>query len=275
MARRDSTPGGAGGALERVAAHVIDAAWQPTRQVRTIHDVNLERLRYVGWKVVCPICRGRYRSFAPDLWDGTRWHGELVRCPRCSSRPRHRWLWLYLHREPALLAGKAVLHVAPEAMIAPYIEATARDYVSTDVEPGRAAVQADLTALPFADAQFDTVVCSHVLEHVPDDHAALGEIQRVLRPGGVALIQTPVNYDQPATYEDRYEADEAERLRRFSQSDHVRVFGPDVRDRLASVGFDVAIEDAAELGADSVKKYGLQPNATSLRNDIYRCERRA
>lgn len=203
--------------------------------------MSFEWLRYIGWKVTCPICRGHYRSFAPDLWNGTRWYGEPLRCPRCDSRPRHRWLWLYLHREPALLDGKAVLHVAPEPMVAPYIEAAASGYVSTDIEPGRATVEADLTALPFADAHFDTVVCSHVLEHVPDDRAAVREIYRVLRPGGVALIQTPVNYDQPTTYEDPDEADEAERLRRFSQIDHVRVFGSDLRNRLATVGFDVVI----------------------------------
>lgn len=242
-------------------------------EVRTIPSVSPEWLRYVGRKVTCPICRWHFRSFAPDLWDGTRWHGEPVRCPRCGSRPRHRWLWLYLHAQPDLLNGKAVLHVAPEPMIAPYIEGIASEYVSTDIELGRARVRADLTALPFADAYFDTVICSHVLEHVPDDHAALGELHRVLRPGGVALIQTPVNYDQPATYEDPDEADEGERLRRFSQVDHVRVFGADLHDRLTSAGFSAAVEDASSLGADAVKRYGLEPNAAPLRNDIYRCVR--
>lgn len=159
-------------------------------------------------------------------------------------------------------------------MVAPYIEAAAAEYVSTDIEPGRAQVQADLTALPFADARFDTVICSHVLEHVPNDRAAIEELGRVLRPGGVALVQTPVNYDQPATYEDPDEADEDERLRRFSQSDHVRVFGPDLYDRLVASGFDVKIEDASGLGTGAVTRYGLQANAAPLRNDIYRCTRR-
>jgi hypothetical protein len=98
-------------------------------------------------------------------------------------------------------------------------------------------------------------------------------MRRVLRPGGVALIQTPVNYDQAATYEDPGVSDPDERLRRFSQSDHVRVFGPDLRDRLESAGFEVTVEDAADLGAKAVTKYGLQPNTSPLRNDLYRCER--
>jgi SAM-dependent methyltransferase len=235
--------------------------------------VQVEWVRYVGWKLKCPICGWRFRSFAPDLWDGATWHGTAVRCPRCDSRPRHRWLALYLDRNQSVLRQKSVLHIAPEPMLAPYVERKAGDYVSADLAPERATVEADLTALPFDAERFDLVICSHVLEHVPDDHAAISEMHRVLRPGGLALVQTPVNYDQAGTYEDPAEADEAERLRRFSQVDHVRVFGPDLRERLAVVGFRVTIEDADELGTAAVSRYGLQANAAPLRNDIYRCER--
>lgn len=44
--------------------------------------------------------------------------------------------------------------------------------------------QADICALPFADGQFDVVVCNHGLQFVPDKPAALNEIMRVLSPGG-------------------------------------------------------------------------------------------
>ena len=47
---------------------------------------------------------------------------------------------------------------------------------------------ADATALPFGDARFDVVVCTQVLEYVPEVERALAEIRRVLRPGGRTLI---------------------------------------------------------------------------------------
>jgi len=54
-----------------------------------------------------------------------------------------------------------------------------------------AAVQGDGLALPFADATFDRVICSEVLEHIPDDLAAMKELTRVLRPGGTMAITVP------------------------------------------------------------------------------------
>ncbi len=50
--------------------------------------------------------------------------------------------------------------------------------------PRLAVVRADATRLPFADATFDRVYCSWLLEHVPSPPAVLREVRRVLRPGG-------------------------------------------------------------------------------------------
>jgi SAM-dependent methyltransferase len=53
------------------------------------------------------------------------------------------------------------------------------------------AVQGDATRLSFADATFDRIIASEVLEHIADDTAAVGELSRVLRPEGVLAVTVP------------------------------------------------------------------------------------
>ncbi len=53
------------------------------------------------------------------------------------------------------------------------------------------AVQGDALHLPFADGAFDRVIASEVLEHIPDDVAAMAELARVLRPGGTMAVTVP------------------------------------------------------------------------------------
>lgn len=50
---------------------------------------------------------------------------------------------------------------------------------------------ADITGLPFADGFFDMVICSEVLEHIPDQEGAVREITRVLKPGGDLVVSVP------------------------------------------------------------------------------------
>jgi len=51
--------------------------------------------------------------------------------------------------------------------------------------------QGDALALPFGDGEFDRVVAAEVLEHIPDDAAAIAELVRVLRPGGTIAVTVP------------------------------------------------------------------------------------
>src|SRR4051812_12329934 len=61
---------------------------------------------------------------------------------------------------------------------------TARGRVEADYR------QASLEQLPFADGEFDLVLCSQVIEHVPDAGRAVDELARVLRPGATLVIST-------------------------------------------------------------------------------------
>lgn len=78
----------------------------------------------------------------------------------------------------------------------------ASDYVGVDIESevtrrlGAADVYYDGRKLPFDDSAFDGVLCSQVLEHVFTPGDFLGEIRRVLRPGGVLVLATPFAWDE-------------------------------------------------------------------------------
>jgi SAM-dependent methyltransferase len=168
-----------------------------------------------------------------------------------------------------------VLHFAPEGAIRDRLAALPGiAHTTSDLEARDVDVTADITALPFEDGSFDLILCSHVLEHVPDDRAAMREMQRVLAPGGVAIVQSPVDHASPLTYEDPSVVEPAERLAHFSQPDHVRVYAPDLLDRLEAAGFAVQLDRYAERFApDEVERFGLAPRFMSLHNELYICRR--
>lgn len=57
--------------------------------------------------------------------------------------------------------------------------------------PDHTIVEGDVEALPFADGSFGTILCTEVIEHIPDPSAALAEYRRVLQPGGVLIGSVP------------------------------------------------------------------------------------
>ena len=69
------------------------------------------------------------------------------------------------------------------------------DYLALDVVPMTGnQVVASALALPFREATFEGVLCTEVLEHVPEPAQALAEIYRVLKPGGRAYITVPMTW---------------------------------------------------------------------------------
>jgi ubiquinone/menaquinone biosynthesis C-methylase UbiE len=69
--------------------------------------------------------------------------------------------------------------------------AAMREAGETGTTAAAGAVSADATRLPFPDGAFDAIIAAEILEHVPDDTAALAEIARVLRPGGTVAVTVP------------------------------------------------------------------------------------
>lgn len=214
----------------------------------------LNSILYYGSTVTCPICGGNFRRFLPR---GSR---KGVFCPRCGAKERHRLLWLYLLRVSDIFdRNLKMLHFAPEPFFQSRFKKSGNiDYISADLYSPRAMIKQDITSLTLDDNTFDVIFCSHVLEHVEDDKKAMGELFRVLKPDGWAMIQVPLDINRQKTYEDPSITSPEAREKAFGQHDHVRHYGLDIKNRLSDTGFSVdQIDYLAELPRQEIEIHGL------------------
>lgn len=213
---------------------------------------------YGGDKFVDPIDGKGYRKFLPYGYGGAIRENAL--CPGTNSLERHRLMWLYLRDYTDFLtSNKKVLHVAPEqCFYGRFRKMKNLDYLTADLNSPIADISMDIHDIPFESDTFDVVFCNHVLEHVNDDQQCMRELCRVLKPGGLAIMQVPWYNEQEATDEDPSISDPAERERRFGQYDHVRKYGKDYETRLINAGFKVTRFDFDKiLTSEQFAKYSL------------------
>lgn len=211
-----------------------------------------------GDKVMCPVCTKTFSRFLS--------YGVIPRpnvlCPSCLSLERHRLIWLYLVRVSGILTYPVkMLHVAPEQCFygrfrkMPHI-----DYVTADLESPLADYHFDLHSIPFDSGTYDLILCNHVLEHVENDRQVMREIIRVLKPGGLAIMQVPQDPTLEATYEDPTIKDPREREKHFGQKDHLRLYGKDYPVRLRQAGFNVVEWSVADhFQPEEIERFRLAP----------------
>lgn len=178
----------------------------------------------------CNICR----------WIGERFagvaHSESAVCPACGSISRDRFLHWCLTRKVPLHRGLRIIETSPRLGRA-YRDAMATwfFYRTSDFD-GRAHrgnIQLDLQAIDLPDACLDVVLSAHVLEHVPDTDAALGELRRVLVPGGHLVLQVPILQGRTAPPDGpEFHGDDTPVFWRF---------GFDLTERLRAHGFDTTL----------------------------------
>jgi SAM-dependent methyltransferase len=222
----------------------------------------------------CPVCERNCASFLPlgkqfteprirygnpnSLDDAETMNHRNYQCPHCNAADRDRLYALYF--KEVLGAGSIrLLDVAPAAPLAAFlnrcnqIERRTADLFRDDVDD-----RVDITAMPlYPEGRFDAFICSHVLEHVMDDRAAMRELLRVLRPGGWGIAMVPINLAAKFD-EDVSVTDEGERWRRFGQWDHVRCYTKEVfTTRLREAGFIVRELGAAHFGSATFVRCGI------------------
>ncbi len=231
----------------------------------------LKKFYFFGFRYHCNACNARLRTW--------QWHGintsvhdqfEMVGsgrrkclCPICQSIDRER---LIIHRlDKMLLKGdwknKRVLHIAPEMPVTLWMNKNKPlEYCKGDFfAPGYSyddTVHMDIQKLPFDDQVFDVIICSHVLEHVPDDKKAVKELKRVLRKDGKMIILVPFAMNLVSTIEGSPEDLPAHREEHFGQLDHLRLYGRDFANVLRQL--DCKVDFWIPKG--KVKRWGLNQN---------------
>ncbi len=237
------------------------------KEYRNYHSrKNIEYFQ--GEKVICPICKSRFRMFAPFGIPKR----ENALCPRCGSLERHRLLFLYLKDKLNLFDEKEnlrLLHFGPEEALYHIFDKKQNiQYFPCDLVPknynfkGSSQVQkVDISNIPFEENFFDAILCVHVLEHIPDDLHAMAELYRVMKKGGWGILQVPIDDTREHTYEDATITTPKARHKAFGQYDHFRWYGHDYKDRLKSVGFKVVEDDYVKrFSSVELFQFGLIPS---------------
>lgn len=214
------------------------------------------RIKYFGSHRYCVVCDKHSKKFLPY---GVESRKDAC-CPLCGSVERDRLNLIFLRKQTNLFDGrpKSLLHVAPEAAFKKiFSQAAGKGYLTADLMAEDVMEKMDITNIQHPDESFDIIYCSHVLEHVPDDRRAMREFQRCLRQDGWAVLNVPVTAEK--TFEDPSITCREERLRLFGQTDHVRKYGPDYKDRLVDAGFRVTVFSPKDLLSSSdIEYYGLK-----------------
>jgi N-acetylglucosaminyldiphosphoundecaprenol N-acetyl-beta-D-mannosaminyltransferase len=231
---------------------------------------------------LCPVCGHRVRGFDPlaryyerqlresgfpyTFEDSETLNWRQYTCRRCGASDRDRLMALFLRekfrgdRSPGPFG---LVDFAPSpALSAALRRVGGLDYRTADLFMPGVDDQVDLAALPYADRSLDGFLCSHILEHIPDDRAALGELFRVLKPGGWGLLLVPIVLRVREIDEHPGPLSAAERWRRFGQDDHVRLYSKQgFLERVRSAGFRVAELGAAHFGEETFRECGLAPGS--------------
>ena len=206
-----------------------------------------------GKTVHCEICN----------WHGTQFFKG--KCPKCRSLPRTRLIPFSLHYFELIKTDLSILHIAPNINEYNYVRSTFEgltryDRLNIKKVFSHINLVQDLTQTTISDNTYDLVLIWHVFEHINQDHKAIAEIHRILKPNGNLLVSVPIYpANNPTTYEDfsiPYEAYE----KVHGHNDHCRSCGLDYYKRFESVGFKSSTLSVKDIDNQEVVKFGLSIN---------------
>jgi predicted SAM-dependent methyltransferase len=182
----------------------------------------------------------------------------------------------------ALVRGKRVLHFAPEKVISSFFKNESSKYLTADLYRENVDFALDMCDMTgVSDNSYDLIIACDVLEHVPDDSAALREISRILSMQGWAILTVPQKDNLTTKYEDQSITTPEGRRAAYGQEDHLRIYGDDFDTFLENHNFDVIVVDENDFDSELIQKHVLfppilseHPLATNHRR-IYFAQKRA
>jgi SAM-dependent methyltransferase len=186
---------------------------------------------------------------------------EEYMCTSCGSSDRDRFIAFYI--DSIKKDYKQVLHISPSYPLNNFIKSKFDSVTTGDLYMDNVDIKLDLCNMSnIADESYDLVICSHVLEHVDDDKAAINEIYRVLKVGGQAILLVPICLSLKGKDED-LNTNELERTKRFGQSDHVRLYGKQsFQDLLKSTNGKFSEINASDYKPNHIENLGLKEKNT-------------
>lgn len=230
-------------------------------------------------KVFCPCCRIKLQFFSkgvfqsiPKVYNPSRYEHTMqdVICPVCRALPRHRILALWFEKHLELLHKADILYFAPDRSEMLWMQRNKVSCTTADLY-AKADLKLDIQKTGLPDNSYDVIVCNHVLEHVDDFRLALREMYRILRPGGSFICSFPMDPKVELLDEDSSVQTEEERIRRFGQNDHKRVFGMKSDRFLTEAGFEVERIDGKDFPEEILPVVGPADYDINL---LFRCVKR-
>jgi SAM-dependent methyltransferase len=201
-------------------------------------------------------------GFAHNLFDVETLNMARYTCKFCYSTDRERLYTLYLKRNA--LNHQKVLDFAPGKGFEVWCRNFfGEGYSSADLYRADVDLKADITSMDVCgNNDYDWIICSHILEHVDNDLAAMAELYRILKPGGQTIVMVPIITSVTHTIEDITNKDASFRWYHFGQEDHVRMYAKhDFIKKLESTGFLVNQYGVDYFGEDAFAAHGIRNKA--------------
>jgi len=186
-------------------AHAAELAHRRRRQVEVVLARSQRPFRYRGFNALIggPVSFSVDYKYGPSTLDGLAVpnYRERLVCSRTGLNARTRGVLLALKHllGPVELASRRLYLAEQASRLYQYLchlhpGVIGSEYLGPEMAPGamRGGIRhEDLTRLSFRDGSLDVAIANDVLEHIPDHQAALGELARVVAPGGLALLTVP------------------------------------------------------------------------------------